>query len=637
MPLNPTVQKELAKQEPSDFHNRLKEHVRTRMKMSAERMVKYHPIWDKHADTVAGYRQVDQADRRAQKLKEPDKMVVPLGRAQVHTFVAFQFLYNMQRQYYFEYSPQDAQDFKIRDTSEKLVHRDCHASRWPILLYQFLLDAARFNVGVLEHTWEKRVKHFPQTVLSSSTIAGIDFQSERATMTPITTFEGNRLFNISPYTFYPDPRVELTNIHRGEFCGVEQEMTREELKQLEAQGDVAGVEHIQDFTTASYKQNFRNQKRHIHIQEPRGNKSNSRHRRNDMVSVHRQYVRIVPKEFKIDGKPLGDEGYPVTWLVWLANDHRVIRAEAANHLHEDFPIQVGQYDCDVHNYIGPGLSGIVDKLQSAISWFINSHIISVRRNLDHHFLYDPDFLDANQLQRRGPMIPLRKTVGRKRIQDMIMQLQMGDITAGHMADASQLMEITNLVTGINEAAMGAVHGGRRSATEHRASNQGASARLRTTGATMFDQALGPLAQNLLMTSRQGISREAFDRSIGLPDPNDLQALIHHEEQWQLYKADPAHLAAGADYFTLDPTNPTEKLFMAQALGELFKVVMSVPEAAQAFDIDPGSLFKEIMQLRGAGNVNRHSLRARLLREGNQTQPAVIPTNEPRREGTGTAA
>tara|TARA_R100000808_G_scaffold10241_1_gene27363 strand:- start:18120 stop:20081 length:1962 start_codon:yes stop_codon:yes gene_type:complete len=626
MAMTEDIRKELEKDAMSPFHQALFSKCNELLRMSYDHMQKFYTQWDKHGDTVAGLRTADKEDNRAAKIGAPEKMTVPLSRAQIHTLTSFLFLYFQQRQYAFEYQPQDYTDYEIREICEKMVHRDCYKSNWSQILYQWILDCARFNIGVIEHTWCNETEKFPVTQLVDQNVMGFNYQKEEETLVDVPVFQGNKLYNISPYRFFPDPRHSLTRMQEGEFVAVEDEMSRAELYKLQNDGYVAGMQHVVE-PDKNFFEKVRGGRRHTllkpHVEKDKFNNSKG------VVNVTRMQIKLIPSKFEYGkGKKLGTETYPVQYIVWIANNQRIIRAEPSNYLHRNFTVDIGQFDPDIHHWMGEGLAGTIDKLQSTVTWFVNTRILSVRRNLDHQLIFDPNFIDSNALKSRAPMVPLKRSTGRKKLTDAVMQLQMGDVTSGHMTDAQQLIELTNLVTGVNESAMGAIHGGRRSASEHRAANQGASARMRMIGANMFNQGLKPLAHKLLMNLRQGIEQETFERAVGRPNPADATAVAQQQRQWELFKADPAHLAAGEDHFVLDTINPTEKVYMAQSLSDLFKVIMSSPEAATAFDIDPKGVWDEIMELRGAGDLRRHSLRDRLIREqqanastgqGNQNQ------------------
>ena len=60
--------------------------------------------------------------------------------------------------------------------------------------------------------------------------------------------------------------------------------------------------------------------------------------------------------------------------------------------------------------VGKGLAGVIDYLQSTVTWFINSHIASVRRTIDSKFIYDPAGIDPKSLEARTPYIALKKNV-----------------------------------------------------------------------------------------------------------------------------------------------------------------------------------------------------------------------------------
>jgi len=333
MALDPEVKKALENETESDLHKALRELVMAQHSRSASTMTTYYAQWDRHADTVAGVLVPDQKDRQSAKRKEPQNMVIPTARAQVHTLVSFLFLYFQQNQYAFEYSPQDADDHKLRDIIERLVDRDCRESKWSLILYQFLLDCARFNIGVIEHTWVEDKRWFPQKTMATNSFMGINYTTARETMAETSVFQGNRLNNISPYYFFPDPSLPLTRHQEGEFCGIEEEMSRTQLKQMQAEGVVAGVDLISDFQQERWGEHYRSRKRGRFVTDPSKREGDIA---DDMVVVLRQMVKIIPKDFMVSGKPLGKEAYPVMWLVWVGNDHRVIRAEPANYLHGDF-------------------------------------------------------------------------------------------------------------------------------------------------------------------------------------------------------------------------------------------------------------------------------------------------------------
>src|SRR5690606_916834 len=82
--------------------------------------------------------------------------------------------------------------------------------------------------------------------------------------------------------------------------------------------------------------------------------------------------------------------------------------------------------------------------------------------------------------------------------------------------------LMQIVTGVNDNAMGQYNGGRRSAQEARVVTAGAAGRMKLHGHLIWEMSLGPLGQMMLSNSRQSLSEDAFNRIIGneaLQDPN----------------------------------------------------------------------------------------------------------------------
>ena len=137
-----------------------------------------------------------------------------------------------------------------------------------------------------------------------------------------------------------------------------------------------------------------------------------------------------------------------------------------------------------------------------------------------------------------------------------------------------------VVTGVNDNAMGQYNSGRRSATEARVVTAGASGRMKMHGQMIWETSLGRLGRLMLSNLRQSLSMESFTLVVG-EDP-----MI--QQRYQTFKGTPEEVIGGGDYFTFDSTLQSEEGFIAQSLQELLVAVINNPEAAQMLDIDPRS-------------------------------------------------
>lgn len=313
---------------------------------------------------------------------------------------------------------------------------------------------------------------------------------------------------------------------------------------------------------------------------------------------------MIPKEFKYGPKdtPLGPEDFPVLYHVWYANDNRLIRCEPALWWHNSFGWTVSQFTPDMQCTLNYGLADLIYRLQDVITWFVNSHITSVRRVIQNRLIINPNIIDPTTLDGEGDVY-VRKGVNRA-VGEGFAQLKVQDVTGGHMTDVELLGKLMEVVTGVNGNAMGQYNSGRRSAQEARVVTAGAAGRMKMHGHLIFESGLAPLAQMMLSNLRQSLSMESFNRIIGAPavaDPN----------RFTIFKGTPEEIICGDDFFTFDSTLASEKGFIAQSLQELLVAIMSNPLAAQQLDLDPRAMLDEIQQLRGAGPVGRFSLSKRV--------------------------
>ena len=80
---------------------------------------------------------------------------------------------------------------------------------------------------------------------------------------------------------------------------------------------------------------------------------------------------------------------------------------------------MGQFSPDIHRTLGPSLAGVIDQMQSIVSWFINSRVLSVRKSLQGKFVVDPSAIDTKTADSRFPFIYLKKNFAAKNARMMV--------------------------------------------------------------------------------------------------------------------------------------------------------------------------------------------------------------------------
>lgn len=607
----PDVTNTLTQKEPSELHKALLTHAMALVKMSRAKMSKHYSDWDMQDQVYRGERYPDEKDVKAASKDEPIKMVVPHTFAQTMTFTSFLFLMFTQNRTFFELLPSGDEDYGTKQQDcETVMEHDLRRSQWNTVLFQHLLDTARFGPAITECSWTRKVTHaYVTPEPTMQTYNGVEVPvREGSSWQDYVKYEGNLVRAVSPYRFFPDTRFPLSEFQRGEFCAAEEEYSISSLRELEKAGEVAGVDHIQPLprnweatrggntrTTMEFRPNQQGVSAFLH------GPSQSE----GTVIVTKMQVWLVPDQFKMgpNDKRLGPETFPILYHLWYANDNRVIRCEPAYWWHNEFGWSVSQFTPDMHHTVSTGLADLIYRLQDVITWHINARITDVRRNLRGRFIVDQTGLEMGSVDGDGD-IYLRKSAAKSGVDRWIKQLAVNDVTQSHMQDAEILGKVMEIVTGVNNNAMGQYNSGRRSAQESRTVTAGAAGRMKLHGQLIWDNGIAPLGRKMLSNSRQSLPFEQFGRIVGLNDGTRDEEL---QARYAKFKGTPEEVICGEDYITFDGTLSSEKGFMAQSLQELLSVVLqSDPAAAarMAQGIDPVRVVEEMQYLRGAGNIKR---------------------------------
>jgi hypothetical protein len=625
---------DLNKDTLSVFHTEILHHAMSLVKMSRSQMAKNYETWDLHNQVYKGERTIDTDDVKQATKGKPVKMVVPNTFAQVMTFSSFLFLMFNQNRTFFGLEPTGNEDYGTKEQDAELIlERDLRHNRWNTLLFQHLLDVGRFGPSILECSWTRKMtRAYVTPEPSVATIHGIDVNvREGSEWQEYVKYEGNLVRAVSPYRWFPDTRFPLVDFQKGEFCGAEEEYSKGFLRDLEKAGEVAGVDKIQPLATDWTKMRGAETRTTMDFNTDwrfLGGPSRSE----GTVIVTKVQIWITPSKFTFgpNDKKLGPEEFPILYHLWYANDNRVIRCEPAYWWHNEFGWTLSQFTPDMHQTVNHGLADLIYRLQDVISWHINARITDVRRNMRGRLILDPTGVDTSTVDSDGD-IYLRKSAGKSGIDRWIKPLDMVDVTQGHMADAEILGKLMQVVTGVNDNAMGQYNSGRRSAQEARVVTAGAAGRMKLHGHLIWDSGLGPLGRMMLSNSRQSLSQDMFMRVVGKPASDDQQAQQELLARYSAFKGEPEEVICGDDYFTFDSTLASEKGFMAQSLQELLvAIVSSDPMAASRMTqgIDPVKLVEEIQYLRGSGNIKRFRYTPQEQQAIQQQQIAMEQAKQP---------
>ncbi len=598
---------------------RLKERLKRNLKRSRDSMGRHFDNWDRNLAIYNSERPPDRDDEKASEKDEPEKMIVPISYSQVSSFVTFCVMLFTQNNRFFTLDPSGNEDYRIREAAELFLERDLRNSKWLNKLIQFILDVARFNLGVGKLQWEEDTIEVEASgsidMESSADGVMVERLTERLGPKRVTLKAGNVIESVSPYNFLPDPNVSIANWRDGQFAGDESTHHIDDLWDWEDQGLVIGVDKISPFTERAFSD--RGKTRLEAFGGDDAFKNGGKDDDDFMVCVTNVQHWLSPKKYG-----LGESSQRELYNIVIANDDTIIGISPMDAAHRKFSYFVGQMSSDMHTELCNSLSDKIHPLQEVISWLLNSRITSVRTSLDRHLVIQPQFVNMDTVESRSPFITLKKNAPMLGADKFIQQLRTTDTTQSHIADAEALMKITSLVTGVNDNMQGSYSSGRRSATEAKAVTSGGASRIKLIAASIYEMAITDLGTMMLLNLRQNVELDEFTKFLGQGS----------EELYdQFAPEDVTALMGSQDFFVYDGTSENEKGYTAQALQELFMSIAQSPEMLSVLPLDLAAMLKEIYTLRGVKNLTRFIPQTN---EGTTRNPGPTPTPAPISDAAG---
>lgn len=645
------IKQELNRKNPTEFHKKMLDHCKGLMSLSYSEMSRYYCQWDSADRVYRGERYKDEEDKRACKQGAPEKMVLPLTYAQVQTFIAFAMNLLNQREMFFELEGTGEEDHRAAKLAEALLDQNLTFNQWTALLYQFLLDMGRFSIGVIKHSWcvkTQRVWKEEEIPLSpiqaTRNVLGQAFGAPpiepKTQQVPVdqTVYKGNELRAVSPYNFFPDPRIPLNRFQEGEFCGSEDEVSHTTLKRLQSQGFYSGVDHIQELKGIDFQRRRGGRFRQQLQTEGRSEANNLK----STVLLTEVQLDLIPKEFMLaDGQPMGDSDIPEKWVVVYANDTKIIRCEPMNYDHGKFTYTVGQFSPDQQNFLTESITEVIAHMQAVIDWFINSHITNVRKHISNRLVIDPSGIFYEDVRDHKAVIRLKPNAAAAGVDRYVKQLNVSDVTRGHIQDVEVLMKYISMTTAINDNIMGQFHTGRRSAREAGNVAAASGTRLRNIIKIIYDTAFRDMGLCMISNLRDGLDEDMFVSIMGttFPDWDAYDGFKVPESSIFKVPVNRTDISGRYDFKLFEGTLPSEKAMQAETLEQTLLAMMRVPDGltilTQMLGYDPKKLFTEVLILRGIKHPDRFKITEFRLMEIQQAQAEAAllqnppqPTNGP---------
>jgi len=603
-----------------DFTQRLKD----LLVMSRSQMAKNYDQWDRYDQVYRGERQADAQDKKAEVRGEPTKLILPLTFGQVQTFVAFGHqLYN-QRDYFYETIASGQEDEGAAKLASALLEQNLTYNRYrAVKLIQKLTDIARWGLGVTKTSWVRETTPIIEQVVDQAEMAAVRPDMPAPAVPPMksqvtysTKYLGNRIVNISPYRWFPDARLPISRWRDGEFCGDEIEESKDELSRNPL---VAGMDHVNDLGPESFKD-----RRMTFLKRQSDPTSTGASVPAAYALLTEIQIRLNPSKVEIDnGVFLSEHDCEQIYIVWIVNDDRIVRISEAGYNHEEFSYECAQLFDDQNRFVNFSLCEMLSALQDTATWFLNSHITNVRKNIFNQMIVDETAVNVDDIIKRRPIIRMKAGRAGSGVDTWIKQLQTVDITGNHVGDIGVLNGMAKEATGINETLLGQFSPGRRSAKEAGNVANYAASRLIMIFGSIWESSEASQARKMLSNLRQGLDEPTLVRVYGQVNTQiqvqDALALVPGlaapaGPQAQLQRVTKENLIGNYDLTIFSGILPSQRQANANILLQWLETALKDPRVVLVTGLDPQLVLFEVFELLGVRNVQRFRLTPERLQQ-----------------------
>ena len=542
-------------------------------------------------------------DKDRKRVAEDQPIYVPLRipytYAAVQTYLTYLLALFTKRRPMFQLLGRTTKDMPTAKEMEQVLHNNAINRGFVIQVHTWLRDAMIFNRGIMWRDWYKQTSK--KVRVTQKQMLGVSVGEPIRELVETLEDEGNDIFASSPYDTYFDPGVTMQQIQEGEFVARVYYKTWTQVLSMMEQKKYWDVrDRIPKSSSVSWKN--------------RGNAPRPGDSENDTTSYEHgrpavemidKIIRLVPSEWK-----LGDSTFPEYWRIIVANGATVIWAEKLA-IYE-FPCYVIEPDFDGRTLHTKGIVSMMQPLQEVLSWLINSHMDSVRKSINNKLIIDPSMVEWDDVVKNKPYIRMSKRAQGKPASTAVHQLQMYDITKGHLQDLDVVTELLTRISAATENFMGIVNqGGRKTATEVRSANTLAGSRIEKTALVIGHQGWLPLTKGLVNGIQDNLTATMFYRDFLGEDPT------------KLLEIDPQRLKDGHfNYPPIDPTIPVDRQAIAAAWGDLIGIIGQSEGLGQTYDV--GKMLGEWAELSGIKNLENFKIQAVTGQPGGPNASDGIP-------------
>lgn len=502
----------------SELHRNTLQKLMSRAISSQNVMSNRYPSWNLVDRNLTAYMPMNEAEKatKSKDSRKPVCVVLPMTFAVRETLLTY-IVSALLGDVYFPYEGVGPEDTVGALMLQHLVQQQMLHSKAELALHTHWSDGITYGMGIAAPMWEtkygmvtRNVPQYTRSFFGGQTLTGY---SEETTQDLV--WEGNRLINIDPYLFLPDPNVPIDRIQDGEFVGwlaFENRMRILEREKYNNEG-LFNARYLKCCPAISCLMGDESGRGDRY-----GMKKEDSYRTvgTNPICLLYMYVHLIPAEWD-----LGPSEYPEKWAFIVANDSLILKAQPLGLNHNMFPVAVCAPDYDGYSIAPTSRLEVIYGLQETADWLFTSHIANVRKSIHNTYVADPWRVNINDVTKgmseAGGIIRTRRASWGQGVEGAIMQLQNTDITRGNIPDASYIMQMMERVTSAAGFSQGVFDSGapeRRTAAEFQGTKSGSDGRLAKLTRLIHTMSMRDLGHMVASHTQQFQSNETFVRVSG---------------------------------------------------------------------------------------------------------------------------
>lgn len=620
----------------SDHHKYVLNYLLDRIKTSEDQMRNFYGRWQVAERKMQAYMTLPNYEQMLKNMNNnseppaPAIIVFPYKYAVISTIVSYCLKVFCGKKPWFNLTCDSTEGANVVHYMETMVQRHLEACMGILRIYQALLDGELYGVGIIRNTW--KTKFGRRRVVRQPTAAEQQaFTGSPGAMPGLVRdhedkiiWAGNDLQNIDPFMFFPDPNVPMNMVsEKGEyvfwreFVGKHILIMAQKLGQLhyvDAVEPLAGNKHDSEWFNLSQRNVLTGGKSHA------GEQYNTSYGANhNTYMVDQGSVEIIPAELG-----LGPEEYPIKYLFTVLNKEQIVQCEELDLDHGRHPVEVSEPYSLGYGFGQPAMGDYIGPIQDILSWFVASHIYNIRANLNNEFLFDPSKVNEDDMKHPQPgrRIRLKPLAYGTDVRTVFTQLQVSDVTRGHMSDLTTFKTIGDMVSHVNDAMRGVQSaGGRKTATEVRRTDENAFSFLGEHARLISQTNFTRLTEQMTLNIQQLQEPEFWIKVIG------QQAFAQHG---------PMLLTGDFTYPVHDGTLPLDRILSFDVWKEILLGMAQSPTLQMTHSFP--KVFEYVCTLGGAPNISSFRLMSdtemdAAVKAGNMIQMREAAANVPADKGS----